>query len=77
MTEKILIVDDDADVRAVLAATLRPIFRIVEAADGATALDLIAHEQPRLLLLDVSMPGLGGLEVLRKARARAIHPCLS
>ena len=70
----ILIVDDNADVRAALMAVLRPAFVVLEAPDGESALALIAREKPRLVLLDVSMPGLGGIEVL--ARARALDPSL-
>ena len=74
MPAKILIVDDNADVRIALSAVLRHAFVVLEAPDGEKALALIAKEKPRLVLLDVSMPGLGGLEVL--ARARAHDPSL-
>ena len=70
MTAKILIVDDDADVRAALSAVLRPSFAVLEALDGEKALSLIAQENPVLVLLDVSMPGVNGIEVLKKARAQ-------
>ena len=70
MTAKILIVDDDADVRAALSAVLRPSFAVLEAPDGEKALSLIAQENPVLVLLDVSMPGVSGIEVLKKARAQ-------
>jgi DNA-binding response OmpR family regulator len=71
MPAKILIVDDNADVRSALNAVLRPEHVVFEASDGATALALIVSEKPRLVLLDVSMPGMGGIEVLERARALA------
>ncbi|MFI5345498.1 MAG: response regulator [Elusimicrobiota bacterium] len=65
---KILLVDDDADQRRAVAAVLKGIGEIVEAADGEDALARIATDRPRLILLDVSMPGMGGLEALRRIR---------
>ena len=69
MSIKILIVDDDADLRSSLASVLAPLFGVIEASNGASALDIIKRERPRLVLLDVSMPGMSGLEVLEAARA--------
>ena len=74
MTAKILIVDDNSDSRSSLKAVLRPPFLVLEAPDGETALAVIAAEKPRLVLLDVSMPGMGGLEALK--RALALDPSL-
>ncbi|MFI5349504.1 MAG: response regulator [Elusimicrobiota bacterium] len=74
MPEKLLIVDDEADVRVALARVLRGPYVVLEAPDGEKALSLIAREKPRLVLLDVSMPGMGGLEVLE--RALAMNPSL-
>ena len=69
MPAKILIVDDGADFRTLLAIALAPLAEIVEAADGPEALRKIASDKPKLMLLDVSMPEMGGLAVLKKARA--------
>jgi len=66
---RVLIVDDDADLRGAVASILRPLADISEACDGLQALDIIEREKPRLVLLDVSMPGASGLEVLESARA--------
>jgi DNA-binding response OmpR family regulator len=68
MPAKILIVDDDPDLRGSLAAVLRSAFSVLEAAAGAEALALIKTERPRLVLLDVTMPGMDGLEVLAAAK---------
>jgi putative two-component system response regulator len=68
MAEKILIVDDDADLRDALAIILEPLFRVIAASGGAEALELLKKERPRLMLLDVSMPGMSGIEVLAAAK---------
>lgn len=64
----ILLVDDHALVRAGLMrllATLSP-DRILEAADGRDALSLLRAHKPDLIILDLNLPGLGGLELLRR-----------
>lgn len=68
MPIKILIVDDDPDLRISLAAILSPLFTVLVASNGAEALVLLKKDRPRLVLLDVSMPGLSGLEVLAAAK---------
>jgi DNA-binding NtrC family response regulator len=72
MSEKILIVDDDTDMRLILRAALAPIGGLLEAANGRDALRLIRAEKPRLVLLDVVMPEMDGIETL--AAARRIDP---
>ncbi len=65
----ILLVDDMPDNLHVLAAVLRDDHRIKTATSGAAALDLVAREdRPQLILLDVMMPGMSGIEVLRRLR---------
>lgn len=66
MTQKILVVDDDADTRRILRYVLAPVAPVVEAAGGAEALLLIKAERPQVVLLDLVMPEIGGLEVLEK-----------
>lgn len=66
----VLIVDDDAAVRTVVRWQLDDAgFRVVEADDGSTAMRRIHDERPTLVVLDLSLPGLGGLDVLRAVRA--------
>lgn len=71
MATKILIVDDDADMRKMLRGVLEPLGTVVEAADAVAALRMLSAEKPSVMLLDVTMPGEGGLSVLLKARAAA------
>lgn len=68
-TPRLLITDDDRDFRATVADALRSRgFDTLEAADGEEALDVLHHEQVHLLLLDMHMPRLSGLETIRRWR---------
>ena len=64
MAPKILVVDDDADTRRILRYILEPLTAVIEAEGGADALRKIKSERPQLVLLDLVMPEVGGLEVL-------------
>jgi DNA-binding response OmpR family regulator len=67
---KLLIVDDEPAVRALVHATLEgDDYVILEAADGAEALELSRREQPSLVLLDIMLPRLDGIEVCRQLKA--------
>ncbi len=66
---KILAVDDEPDLRATLADLLRGDgYTVIEASGGVEGLEALAAERPALMLLDLRMPGLDGLEVLKQAR---------
>ena len=68
----VLVVDDDPHVRPVLVRLLeRHGFRVSDAADGLSALDLVRRHMPDLVLLDVRMPGIDGYEVLRRLKSDA------
>ena len=68
---RILVVDDDADIRALANLALSQDGHVViEAPGGPEALALIDAQAPDLLVLDLLMPGQGGLEVLRILRSR-------
>jgi len=74
--QKILIADDDAINRQVLAELLKPDYAVVLAKNGAQALELAARHAPDLILLDVMMPDMDGHAVLRQLRtgSPAGHP---
>ena len=72
MNKTILIVDDEKDFCTVLSESLsRDKYRVVTAFNGETALRLAKKENPDLMLLDIKMPGMDGIELLR--RVREIH----
>ncbi len=68
---KILIVDDEAHIRKYVGLILRQLgaVTIIEAANGEEALVAFQREKPRLVLLDVNMPHMDGIETLRKLKA--------
>jgi two-component system chemotaxis response regulator CheY len=69
MSAKILIVDDSALSRRTLRRILETAgYEVVEAEDGMTALEMYFLEKPRLVLLDLVMKGMYGLDVLVKLR---------
>jgi len=76
MDEKILVVDDEDSIRASLAGILEDEgFRVMHANDGITALDVLRRELPDLVLLDIWMPRVDGIETLRKIKE--LYPSLS
>lgn len=71
-TGPVLIVDDDANIRRLLSTILSDEgIPVAVAASGVEALDLILERSPRLVILDLMMPGLDGFEVLRRLRSDA------
>ena len=67
---RVLVVDDEAHIRTVLRGYLEADgFDVAEAADGEDALAALRGEPPDLVLLDVMLPGIDGLEVLRRLRS--------
>jgi two-component system, NtrC family, response regulator AtoC len=64
----LLIVDDDEGMRDTLTAMLRRDFRVLRAANGEVALQMMEKEDVDLMLLDVRLPGISGFEVLKIAR---------
>jgi UDP-3-O-[3-hydroxymyristoyl] N-acetylglucosamine deacetylase len=73
MPESILIVDDEEQIRTSVSGVLSDEgFRVLEADNGRTALARIAAERPRLVLLDIWMPEVDGIELLREIQER--HP---
>ena len=68
---RVVIADDDSDIRALVAIAVRKAgFELVaETIDGSSAWESIQASQPDLVVLDVSMPGMTGLEVTTLIRA--------
>lgn len=66
---RILIVDDEPDMRLAVKNVLKLRgYDVLEAGDGPAALEMLAREDISLMLLDVRLPGMDGIEVLEKAR---------
>lgn len=82
MSQRLLIVDDHEMVREGLRYALGSTdFDVIEAANGEAALKLLLEEEVDIVLLDLEMPGLGGLEVLSRIKQQnpempvLIHSC--
>jgi two-component system, OmpR family, response regulator MprA len=72
---RILVVDDDASITAFLRRALAyEGYQVVTAADGPSALAVARDEPPDLVVLDVMLPGLDGMEVVRRLRAGETAP---
>jgi DNA-binding NtrC family response regulator len=68
--KQVLVAEDDKAARMSLTALLEAAgLKVLAAEDGGSALSLLLREEPEAALLDIRMPGMDGLEVLRKARA--------
>ena len=69
MKKRVLLIDDEARVRASLKAVLEPTYETIQAADAQKGLELFRKEAPHLVLLDVILPGTDGLSLLQTIRA--------
>lgn len=67
--KKVLIVDDDPQIRKILERLLQsPEYELQVAEDGQAAIEAIASFHPQLVILDIMMPGMSGIEVCRQIR---------
>jgi two-component system KDP operon response regulator KdpE len=74
---KILVAEDEAALREFVSRNLRARgFAVVEASNGLEAVAVWEQEQPDLLILDLMMPRMDGLEVCRRVRARSTVPVI-
>src|SRR5260370_28887651 len=69
--KRVLVVEDDAWIRWFMCDVLADDgYEVIEAADGRTAIRLADERPPNVMLLDIAMPGVTGVEVLRPLRSR-------
>lgn len=74
MSKTILIVDDSNSLRSVVKSTLTAAgYTVLEASDGNAALALLDGRTINMIISDVNMPGMGGLEFAEKAKALAFY----
>ena len=77
MTTKVMIVDDEPQTRRVLRTALVSFgFEVTDAKSGEEALEGLRHGNPDLILLDLKMPGIGGLETCRLIRETSDVPIM-
>jgi DNA-binding response OmpR family regulator len=77
VSESILVIDDADDVRALLAFALRDSgYRVVEADSGPTGIEAYHAHQPDLIILDIGLGSMDGLEVCRQLRAVSSAPII-
>lgn len=70
MSKSVLVVDDEPDIRDLLRITLEAEgYEVFEAGDGLEAIHMVRQAQPDLVILDIMMPHMDGLEVLRRLEA--------
>ena len=74
---KILVVEDDASVRNLITTTLRSNdYRYITAPNGASAIALASSQQPDIVLLDLGLPDLDGVEIIRRIRSWSDMPII-
>ena len=71
MAQKILVVDDEKDLVELLEYNLRKEgFTVTSASDGLEALKMAVKESPDLIILDVMLPGMQGMEIIKRLREK-------
>jgi DNA-binding response OmpR family regulator len=77
MSETILVIDDQADIRALLSVALKEAgYRVVEADSGPAGIEAYHAHQPDLILLDIGLGSMDGLEVCRQLRTVSVTPII-
>src|SRR5687768_10512576 len=76
-TRQILIVEDDSDTAEVVCTVLQAAgYNAIAVDSGSVALDQIANIEPDLVLLDINLPDINGLDLLRRVRASSFLPMI-
>jgi CheY-like chemotaxis protein len=70
MKKRILVCDDEEPIRLLLNESLQDTYEVVEAANGRDAIRLAAKEQFDLIIMDIKMPSVHGLEAIERIRER-------
>jgi signal transduction histidine kinase/AraC-like DNA-binding protein len=65
---RVLVVDDERDIREYIKGELAPLFRVSEAADGKSALEIVLNQGVDLVISDILMPGMDGMELVRRIK---------
>lgn len=74
---KILVVDDEAQIRKVIRLLLeKKGYSIIEAGDGASAVDIVGKEKIDLIIMDIMMPSMSGVEATAEIRKSSVIPIL-
>lgn len=68
----ILVVDDEKQIRDLIAEILSDEYSVIQAADGTEAIEILKHKRPDLIISDVSMPNVDGLELLKYLKGNEI-----
>ncbi len=68
MTKRILVCDDEESIRLLMSEALKENYDVVEAADGSEALRVLDRENLDLIIIDIKMPHIHGLEVIERIR---------
>ena len=77
LANAVLVIDDEPQIRRVVRNALQPmVARVLEAATAREGMDLAAAEQPALVVLDLGLPDLGGMEVCRDLRSFTSAPII-
>jgi two-component system response regulator AtoC len=72
MKRRVMVVDDEKNMRWVLSQALEADYEVVEAADGKQAMEAVGESTPDIMVLDHRMPAPDGMEVLRRIRAKGL-----
>ena len=77
MNKKILVVDDEEKLRKMICDYLNAVgFETIQAKDGIDAVSVFVNEQPDLVIMDIMMPGIDGVDSTRRIRERSNVPII-